>query len=111
MQLSRRLPGTHPRRPELAENALDSGALGEQGVDGVDQVLDVAARQPVADGRLPPSRAREFERQRLGVREHCVETVLEGRFEDQSALYGMLRQLESLGLELVDMHHVGRSDG
>jgi hypothetical protein len=57
-------------------------------------------------GRLTRSLAVDFERCDLAVTEHPAETVLNGAFEDQSALYGMLRQLESLGLELVDVHRL-----
>jgi len=35
-----------------------------------------------------------------------VETVLSGNFEDQAALYGVLLQIEGLGLELVEVRHV-----
>lgn len=31
-------------------------------------------------------------------------TLLSGRFPDQAALYGVLRRLEDLGLEIVDIH-------
>lgn len=36
--------------------------------------------------------------------------MLGGSFEDQSALYGMLRQLEGLGLELMEVRRVGAAD-
>jgi hypothetical protein len=58
-------------------------------------------------GRLPRSIVREFERLDLSVWEQPVETVLNGAFEDQSALYGMLRQLEGIGLELVELRRSG----
>jgi hypothetical protein len=58
-------------------------------------------------GRLPRSIVREFERLELAVWEQPVETVLNGAFEDQSALYGMLRQLEGIGLELVELRRSG----
>jgi hypothetical protein len=35
-----------------------------------------------------------------------VETVLSGTFDDQAALYGVLLQIEGLGLELVEVRHV-----
>jgi hypothetical protein len=31
-------------------------------------------------------------------------TVLRGEIADQSALYGVLERVESLGLELIDVH-------
>ena len=57
-------------------------------------------------GRLTRSLAAEFERLDLSVYELPVETMLGGAFEDQSALYGMLRQLEGLGLELMEVRRV-----
>ncbi len=38
-----------------------------------------------------------------------VETVLTGSFEDQAALYGVLLQIEGLGLQLVEVRHVADS--
>jgi hypothetical protein len=35
-----------------------------------------------------------------------VETVLSGTFDDQAELYGVLAQIEGLGLELVEVRHV-----
>ena len=42
-----------------------------------------------------------------------VETVLRGPVRDQSALHGILGQIESLGLELVEVRRVEspRDDG
>jgi len=55
--------------------------------------------------------AAEFERLDLSVSEQPIETVLNGSFDDQSALYGILRQIEGLGLELIDVHRLpARSD-
>jgi hypothetical protein len=34
------------------------------------------------------------------------DTRLSGRFPDQAALYGVLRRLEDLGLEILDIHSV-----
>jgi len=34
------------------------------------------------------------------------ETVLTGRIEDPSALYGVLAQIEALGLELVEVRQI-----
>jgi hypothetical protein len=56
-------------------------------------------------GRLSKSLASEFERLDLAVSELRVETVLNGSFEDQAALYGILRQIEGLGL--VDLRGSG----
>ena len=35
-----------------------------------------------------------------------VETVLRGPVQDQAALHGLLEQIESLGLELVEVRRV-----
>jgi hypothetical protein len=35
------------------------------------------------------------------------ETVLIGSLEDQSALYGVVAQVEALGLELIELRPVG----
>jgi len=37
------------------------------------------------------------------------ETVLTGRLEDQSALFGVLAQIEGLGLELLELRQVRAS--
>jgi len=50
--------------------------------------------------------AAEFERLDLSVSEQPIETVLNGSFDDQSSLYGILRQIEGLGLELIDVHRL-----
>jgi len=39
------------------------------------------------------------------------ETVLTGRLEDRSALFGVLTQIEGLGLELLEVRQVRNSDG
>jgi hypothetical protein len=39
------------------------------------------------------------------------ETVLTGRLEDRSALFGVLAQIEGLGLELLEVRQVRSSDG
>ena len=36
-----------------------------------------------------------------------TETVLTGPLVDQAALYGVLAQLEALGLELLELHRTG----
>jgi hypothetical protein len=52
----------------------------------------------------------EFEHQSLAVTVEPVSTVLHGMFIDQSALNGLLRQIESLGLELVEVRRVATDD-
>jgi hypothetical protein len=39
----------------------------------------------------------------LSVHPHANETVLTGPLPDQAALYGVLRQIEALGLELLEV--------
>jgi hypothetical protein len=43
----------------------------------------------------------------LRARAHGTETVLTGPLADQAALYGLLAQLESLGLELLEVRRTG----
>jgi hypothetical protein len=37
---------------------------------------------------------------------HSVETLLQGPVEDQAALHGLIRRIESLGLELVALRRL-----
>jgi hypothetical protein len=46
---------------------------------------------------------------RLAGARDGVDTVLSGRLPDQAALHGVLSQIESLGLELLEVHQVGRT--
>jgi hypothetical protein len=54
-------------------------------------------------GRLPATLASEFERLELSANVAPVETVVEGPLCDDAALYGLLRRIEALGLELVEV--------
>ena len=54
-------------------------------------------------GRLSRTLATEFEELALAANVEPVETVLSGPIEDQAALHGLLRRIESLGLELVEV--------
>jgi hypothetical protein len=47
----------------------------------------------------------------LAARSAEADTLLEGALPDQSALYGVLRQLETLGLELVEVRRFDRIPG
>ena len=40
----------------------------------------------------------------------CGETVLTGFLEDQSALFGVLAQVEALGLDLLELRHPGETE-
>ena len=44
----------------------------------------------------------------LHAQEHGAETVLTGELLDQSALYGVLAQIEALGLELLELRRTHR---
>ena len=39
------------------------------------------------------------------------ETVLTGALEDQAAVYGVLAQIEALGLDLIELSRTGKSPG
>jgi hypothetical protein len=54
-------------------------------------------------GRLTPTVASEFEQLDLSTTVAPVETLLEGHVEDPAALHGLLRRIEALGLELVEV--------
>ena len=56
-------------------------------------------------GRLPRPLAAEFEQQQLKTAVAPVETVVEGPLDD-AALHGLLRRIEALGLELVEVRRV-----
>ena len=55
-------------------------------------------------GRLGEKTAARFEGFEMAV--EPVETVLRGPVRDQAALHGILEQIESLGLELVEVRRV-----
>lgn len=46
----------------------------------------------------------------LSARRADTDTVLSGQLPDQSALYGVILQLESLGLELLELRNRGTDD-
>jgi hypothetical protein len=54
-------------------------------------------------GRLSRTLVAEFEELSLAAKTEPVETVLTGEVEDQAALHGLLRRIEALGLELVEV--------
>ena len=57
-------------------------------------------------GRLTPTVAAEFEQLRLAASVAPVDTVLEGMVDDGPALHGLLRRIEALGLELVEVRRL-----
>jgi hypothetical protein len=71
---------------------------------------DIARQTPMSflyevrvRGRLSRTLASEFEELALVATVEPVETVLSGPVEDQAALHGLLRRIESLGLELLEV--------
>jgi hypothetical protein len=68
--------------------------------------LDPGEYEIKVRGRLSRALESEFAEQSLEVSVEPVATVLHGRFLDQAALNGLLRQIESLGLELVEVRRV-----
>lgn len=60
-------------------------------------------------GRLGPTLLEAFPT--LAAEPSDDDTVLAGDLPDQSALYGVLRQLEALGLELVEVRRFDRIPG
>jgi hypothetical protein len=59
-------------------------------------------------GRLGPTALSAFPTMRSEVRDG--ETVLIGSLEDRSALYGVLAQMEALGLDLIELRRVDPID-
>jgi hypothetical protein len=57
-------------------------------------------------GRLSRTLRAEFEDLGLAANDRPVETVLHGSVVDQAALHGLLRRIEALGLELVEVRRV-----
>jgi hypothetical protein len=57
-------------------------------------------------GRLSRTLKGEFEQLGLSADVEPVETLLYGAVVDQAALYGLIRRLEALGLELVEVRRV-----
>jgi hypothetical protein len=48
----------------------------------------------------------EFEQLELESAIEPVETILHGPVQDQAALHGLLRRVEALGLELVELRRI-----
>ena len=58
-------------------------------------------------GRLSDSLVAAFEGMRTSV--EPVETVIHGPVQDQAALYGLLDQIQALGLELLEVRRLPNS--
>jgi hypothetical protein len=61
-------------------------------------------------GRLSRTLAAEFAQLDLSAATKPVETVIYGPVEDHAALYGLLRRIESLGLELLEVRRAATGD-
>lgn len=72
-------------------------------MDGGDAVHPTSFEVHVR-GPVPPDVLQEFEG--MSAVTVPVETVLTGVVADQSALYGVLNRLQSLGLELVEVRRL-----
>ena len=57
-------------------------------------------------GRLTPPLASEFERLHFSTALAPVETMVEGPVDDDTALYGLLRRIEALGLEIIEVRRI-----
>jgi hypothetical protein len=57
-------------------------------------------------GRLTRTLQAEFEELGLAAKDQPAETVLHGPVVDQAALHGLLRRVEALGLELVELRRL-----
>jgi hypothetical protein len=62
-------------------------------------------------GRLSRTLRAEFEDLGLAANDRPVETVLHGPVVDQAALHGLLRRIEALGIELVEVRRVPPTPG
>jgi hypothetical protein len=57
-------------------------------------------------GRVTPTIASEFAQLELTATTAPVDTMLEGALDDAAALHGVLRRIESFGLELVEVRRL-----
>jgi hypothetical protein len=70
----------------------------------------VAVYQVRVRGKLSRTLLAEFEELQMMARKEHVETVLTGPVEDAAALHGLLRRIEALGLELVEVRQAVTPD-
>jgi hypothetical protein len=61
-------------------------------------------------GRMSPTLLSQFAPLQLVAGESPAETVLNGPVEDQAALFGLLRRIEALGLDLVGLRRLPPAD-
>jgi hypothetical protein len=83
---------------DAAGGTLRAASTGTSGQTSMSYHYEVRVR-----GKLSPSLASEFEQLALTASVEPVQTVLSGPVEDQAALHGVLRRIESLGLELLEV--------
>lgn len=62
-------------------------------------------------GRLGGALIKEFEEFSLTPTVEPVTTILAGTVEDQAALHGLIRRIQALGLELVELRRLPRCAG
>ncbi len=75
-------------------------ATGKLTANGWDPEVDVTAQRIDIRGRLPAGAADAVVKLDAGIR---LRTVLGGSLRDQAALHGLLRRLEDLGIDLVEL--------
>jgi hypothetical protein len=61
-------------------------------------------------GRLSRTLMADFEQLELEAAIEPIETILHGPVPDQAALHGLLRRVEALGLELVEVRRLPPCD-
>ena len=72
--------------------------------EGVSAAMGATNYEITVRGRLSRTLTSEFEQLDLTVESEPARTVVHGSIEDLSALYGLLRRIEALGLELIEVH-------
>jgi hypothetical protein len=84
---------------------LPAGATHRTGIDVMDEMTRPVWYEIRVRGRLDGMLLDAFPD--LSAQADGTETVLTGPLVDQAALYGVLAQLEALGLELLELHRTG----
>ena len=90
---------THPARADPVRMSANQSAT-----DGHEPArYEIRIRGPIG-----PTMIQAFPT--LAVSRSGPDTLLSGSLPDQSALYGVIHQLEALGLQLLGIHHLPTSD-
>ena len=87
------------------EVLLPAGATNRNGIDVMDEMTRPVWYEIRVRGRMGGMLLVAFPD--LSAQADGTETVLTGPLADQAALYGVLAQLEALGLELLELHRTG----